>query len=121
MCCDIQTKEFQCPICAKYFSRKFTLDAHMLIHKGEKPFMCQFCGKSFRQKGTLMRHKVVLNQFNNATLLLIFESSYIIMYNIKLIIQSCQVCIHSRFSVINLIYKESNVSFGILIDMVNQY
>ncbi|XP_067144001.1 zinc finger protein Xfin-like [Centruroides vittatus] len=54
-----QQKEFQCPVCLKFFSRKFTLEMHFLIHQGVKPHACPFCGKCFRQKGTLMRHKAL--------------------------------------------------------------
>ncbi|UYV77815.1 hypothetical protein LAZ67_15002427 [Cordylochernes scorpioides] len=53
----IPPKDFQCPVCHKFFSRKFTLEMHLLIHQGLKPHTCPYCGKSFRQKGTLMRHK----------------------------------------------------------------
>lgn len=52
-------KSFQCYVCKKHFSRKFTLDMHLLIHQGLKPHKCNVCHKSFRQKGTLMRHKAL--------------------------------------------------------------
>lgn len=54
-----QPTEFQCPVCKKYFSRKCTLQMHLLIHQDVKPHICPFCGQSFRQKGTLMRHKAL--------------------------------------------------------------
>lgn len=34
-----------------------TLNAHKLIHKGEKKHLCNFCGKSFLSKGQLKVHE----------------------------------------------------------------
>jgi uncharacterized Zn-finger protein len=45
-----------CQWCNRVFSRKWTLDRHMLIHEGEKPYHCNACGKAFRQKHDLNIH-----------------------------------------------------------------
>lgn len=45
-----------CQWCNRVFSRKWTLDRHMLIHEGEKPYHCNACGKAFRQKHDLNLH-----------------------------------------------------------------
>ncbi|GFT24370.1 hypothetical protein NPIL_641331, partial [Nephila pilipes] len=34
-------KVFQCEVCQRFFSRKETLDRHLLTHSKEKPFQCQ--------------------------------------------------------------------------------
>lgn len=49
-------KSFACQICAKKFSKKVSLDRHILIHSGEKPFACDVCGKKFTQKSQMQAH-----------------------------------------------------------------
>lgn len=34
-----------------------TLNAHMLIHSGEKKHLCNFCGNSFLSRGQLKIHE----------------------------------------------------------------
>ncbi|XP_031631923.1 zinc finger protein 568-like [Contarinia nasturtii] len=50
-------KPFECNICAKGFTRKDNLKAHMMrIHTGELPFKCNICAKRFAEKNTLKKH-----------------------------------------------------------------
>ena len=37
-------KDIQCEECGKAFIRNYTLQCHMLIHKGVKDFKCEECG-----------------------------------------------------------------------------
>lgn len=36
---------------------QFTLNAHLLIHTGEKKHLCNFCGNSFLSRGQLKIHE----------------------------------------------------------------
>jgi len=50
------SKGFSCEVCSKIFSRRTTLQRHMLIHTGDKPWHCNYCEKAFNQKSILNRH-----------------------------------------------------------------
>ena len=39
---------FQCDRCEKAFKQKSALDAHMLIHTGDRPYPCVDCPMRFR-------------------------------------------------------------------------
>lgn len=47
---------FSCPICAKSFKQKMSINRHMLSHTGVKPYKCSYCSKGFIQNGDLKRH-----------------------------------------------------------------
>ncbi|XP_061476505.1 zinc finger protein 436-like isoform X2 [Rhineura floridana] len=47
----------ECPVCAESFSCKSSFNAHLKMHKEEKPYKCLDCGKSFSQRKGLIRHQ----------------------------------------------------------------
>ncbi|AAS51869.1 ADL051Wp [Eremothecium gossypii ATCC 10895] len=48
-----------CAICRKSFTRKTSLQTHMLIHTKAKPYRCPYrtCNKTFNVKSNLYRHE----------------------------------------------------------------
>ncbi|CAL8129169.1 unnamed protein product [Orchesella dallaii] len=52
-------KEEKCRVCHKLFYTSYKLDAHRIVHTGEKPFSCPSCGKAFARKGDLTSHSAV--------------------------------------------------------------
>ncbi|XP_055077186.1 zinc finger protein 467-like [Periophthalmus magnuspinnatus] len=51
-----QNAPFSCPVCARCFTRPFSLQSHMVTHTGEKPFLCLQCNMRFNRKSNLKRH-----------------------------------------------------------------
>ncbi|AMD22960.1 HHR191Wp [Eremothecium sinecaudum] len=51
-----------CPLCGKCFTRRSTLQIHLLIHTNLKPFKCSFCDKEFNVKSNLNRHERIHRQ-----------------------------------------------------------
>uniref|UniRef100_A0A2H1VJD2 SFRICE_024432 n=1 Tax=Spodoptera frugiperda TaxID=7108 RepID=A0A2H1VJD2_SPOFR len=50
-------KQFQCDVCSKRFSVKFTLIEHIKHHDSNyQPIECKLCGKQFAYKNNMMRH-----------------------------------------------------------------
>ncbi|KAJ7303208.1 hypothetical protein JRQ81_012143 [Phrynocephalus forsythii] len=47
-----------CPVCGKAFTRKSSLNRHLIVHAGEKPYKCSHCGKGFNRKMYLLAHEV---------------------------------------------------------------
>lgn len=47
---------FDCELCEKKLSNKYTFKEHMNTHIGEKIFTCQTCSKTFRTKTMLIVH-----------------------------------------------------------------
>ena len=52
-----ESKAFKCGVCLKVFSYKSSLEAHYRSHTGEKPFACQICDRKFAVKQSLIRHQ----------------------------------------------------------------
>uniref|UniRef100_A0A8D9AC20 Zinc finger protein 567 n=1 Tax=Cacopsylla melanoneura TaxID=428564 RepID=A0A8D9AC20_9HEMI len=50
--------------CGNQFTRKNTLQNHMMIHSTEKPFSCEDCGKSFKQNKYLNLHRKYMHDNN---------------------------------------------------------
>ena len=48
--------QFMCHLCSREFTRKTSLEKHMLIHEGKRPFKCSICTAAFHQKGSLDYH-----------------------------------------------------------------
>ncbi|XP_028575874.2 uncharacterized protein LOC114592144 isoform X1 [Podarcis muralis] len=48
-----------CPVCERAFTRKSSLNRHLIIHSGEKPYRCLDCGKGFNRRTNLMAHEAV--------------------------------------------------------------
>ncbi|XP_034267943.1 zinc finger protein with KRAB and SCAN domains 7-like isoform X2 [Pantherophis guttatus] len=48
-----------CLLCGRAFTRKSSLNRHLIIHTGEKPYKCVHCGKSFNRKTNLLSHEMV--------------------------------------------------------------
>lgn len=46
----------QCDVCGKFFSSKYHLETHMLIHKGVRNSRCHICGKTFIREDVLLKH-----------------------------------------------------------------
>ena len=54
-------RRHQCEKCLKCFTRSGHLQAHLLIHAGERPYECEHCKQCFRQSGTLLNHLKIHN------------------------------------------------------------
>ncbi|XP_069500721.1 zinc finger protein 624-like [Ambystoma mexicanum] len=54
-----QTDEnsYQCSICSKYFTRKYTLSAHMKKHSKRSSYACTECGRCFKKRSHLGTHE----------------------------------------------------------------
>ena len=50
---------FNCTYCPKSFTKRFSLQRHLLIHTGDKPFLCEFCPKRFSRPDSLKLHQRV--------------------------------------------------------------
>ncbi|KAF4528318.1 hypothetical protein B566_EDAN012085 [Ephemera danica] len=58
---------FQCALCSKFYSTKYSLDKHLQRHKDKELglyLMCEFCGQHFASKSRLQSH---LREHTNST------------------------------------------------------
>lgn len=46
-----------CPLCNKGFTERAHLQAHFVVHTGERPFPCDLCPNTFGFRTSLRRHK----------------------------------------------------------------
>ena len=53
--------KWACPHCSKIMAARSKIQAHILIHTGEKPFACQSCEYVCNRKGSLDRHSKALH------------------------------------------------------------
>lgn len=56
---DTSDAVFQCPMCNRRFTRRFSLQEHIKLHSGEKEYVCPApgCNKRFSTTGNLARHR----------------------------------------------------------------
>lgn len=56
-------QRYQCPICGRWFSKRYHMKNHQTIHEGQKLFNCTLCSKRYTNQGNLDRHvRVFHNQ-----------------------------------------------------------
>ena len=55
---DMNTGEFECPICQRLFAHKELRDSHLKNHANLKPFKCRNCTKTFKVKNNLALHEI---------------------------------------------------------------
>lgn len=48
---------FQCKICNKKYSRKYSLRVHQRVHTGEMPFTCDECKTNFKWRSGINKHQ----------------------------------------------------------------
>ena len=59
--CKVKVKgqwRWQCNLCEKNYSTKYSLQTHKVGHSGLKPFECADCGKAFKQLSHLNTHQL---------------------------------------------------------------
>ncbi|XP_028168180.1 zinc finger protein 431-like isoform X1 [Ostrinia furnacalis] len=59
--CHFNQPQKTCPECGMVFSRKATLDRHMVKHTGVKNYKCPDCGKSFGHRQNFQLHLKIHN------------------------------------------------------------
>lgn len=52
-------RPYPCDICQKRFNNKANLSKHKLIHANKRPYVCNACGQSYRQSYDLKRHMTI--------------------------------------------------------------
>lgn len=55
---EAEKETFTCETCGKILRSKSNLNAHMMIHTGEKPYKCSYCGKAFRAVTDYKHHEL---------------------------------------------------------------
>lgn len=59
-------QRFQCDICQRWFSKRYHLKNHQIIHNGTKNYDCQLCTKKYTNHGNLDRHVRVFHNKERA-------------------------------------------------------
>ncbi|XP_014679944.1 PREDICTED: zinc finger protein 154-like, partial [Priapulus caudatus] len=54
-----ESKEFDCEVCHKSFSKRWDLFQHMNIHTKDKPYRCKKCHECFTQGSALKQHQKI--------------------------------------------------------------
>ncbi|XP_026474660.1 zinc finger protein 883-like [Ctenocephalides felis] len=52
-----EPSEQECPICGKYFARRYSFMNHVRNHSAERKHVCRFCQKAFTQAANLRNHE----------------------------------------------------------------
>ena len=52
----IMDMKYNCPKCSGTFTKRYSLNKHLLIHSGVKQYSCSQCLETFTQKGEHARH-----------------------------------------------------------------
>jgi hypothetical protein len=58
----VTSNKFECHLCKKKFTRRFSHKNHMRSHTGDKPFACSECGKAFTRRNDRVRHEKIHNK-----------------------------------------------------------
>ena len=53
--------EFACPYCSKIMKVKRDMQRHIRTHTGEKPFHCIYCNNDFSRKCSLDAHVITVH------------------------------------------------------------
>lgn len=61
-------KPFQCTVCKKGFNAKRLLDAHGVIHTGEKPFRCELCDYAASFSHNISKHMKLVHKVTKSML-----------------------------------------------------
>nr|KAJ3421998.1 hypothetical protein HK105_001589 [Polyrhizophydium stewartii] len=61
---DPSSYRFPCTMCDRAFTRKYNLDAHLLVHQNIKPYKCMHsgCTEAFVRKYDLKRHDRTIHE-----------------------------------------------------------
>ena len=50
-------KPFTCSICPRSFDRQYSLERHLILHKGDKKYECNECDAKYSLAANLTRHQ----------------------------------------------------------------
>lgn len=58
----VTSAKWQCNLCGKRFTRKFSHNNHVNSHNGDRPYACSECGKAFTRANDCRRHEKIHNK-----------------------------------------------------------